>query len=279
MEDRSISMTTDKEKKIIEVLRLHVCKTSGEPIHHASYPEEIRFSKGERPCDAIWQGPREAYAIEHTTVDSYVGQKHDDDRFRKLMGKLEKEWSDHPDDWIEIAIDVRAIPNGVNWDDLSNQIKAWLSQNVPSLPCNNQSTVEIPGVPFDLCIYREKLPGQGQVVVSRLKPVDLAKQRVAVIREALDKKIGVLYQYKNRGCATILLIESSDFTLSSRDTIFKDLRDAYLPESDGPVFDQIYIATTGTNPWCIVPFKVGSERMRKPKPHWPTAPGYPSEIL
>jgi len=270
---------TNKEKKVIEVLRLHVCMTSGEAIDHKSYPEEIHASKGGRPCDATWQGPHGAYAVEHTTVDSYVGQRHNDDRFRKLMGKLEKEWSDHPDDWIEIAIDVRAIPNGVNWDDLSNQIKTWLSENVPSLPCNNQSTVKIPGVPFDLCIYREKLPGQGQVVVSRMKPVDLAKQRGAVIREALDKKIGVLQQYKNRGYATVLLVESSDFVLSSRDTIFEDLRNSYLSESDGPVFDQIYIATTGTNPWCIVPFKVRSEIMNKPKPYWPTAPGYPLGIL
>jgi hypothetical protein len=270
---------TDKEKKVIEVLRLHICKTSEEPIRHESYPEEIRISKGERPCDATWQGPREAYAIEHTTIDSFVGQRHDDDRFRKLMGSLEKEWSDHPDDWLEIAIDVTAIPNGVNWGDLSNQVEAWLIQKVPSLPCDCRSTVKIPGVPFDLYIYRERLPGQGRVVVARLKPIDLSEQRVSVIREALDKKIGVLQQYKNRGYAAVLLIESSDFALSSRDTIFKDLRDAYQPETDSPVFDQIYIATTGTNPWCIVPFKVGLEIMKKPKPYWPIAPGYPLGIL
>jgi hypothetical protein len=270
---------TDKEKKVIEVLRLHVCKTSGEPIHHESYPEEISVSKGERPCDAMWHGPSGAYAIEHTTIDSFTGQRHDDDRFRKLMGILEKEWSDHPDDWMEIAIEVAAIPNGVNWADLSNKIKAWLIQNVPSLPCDDQSTVKIPGVPFELNIYREKLPGQGRVVVGRLKPVDLPEQRVVVIREALDKKIGVLQQYKNRGYSSVLLTESSDFVLSSRDTIFKALREAYRSETDGPVFDQIYIATTGTNPWCIVPFKVGPGIINKPKPYWPTAPGYSLGIL
>lgn len=269
---------TDKEKKVIEVLRLHVCKTSGEAIRHESYPEEIHVSIGERPCDATWQGPHRAYAIEHTTIDSFVGQRHDDDRFCKLMGTLEKEWSDYPDDWLEIAIDVAAIPNGLNWGDLSNQIRAWLNQNVPSLPCNCQSTVKIPGVPFDLCISREKLPGQGRVLVARLKPVDLSEQRVTVIHEALDKKIGVLQQYKNRGYSSVLLIESSDFALSSRDIIFKALHDAYQPETDGPVFDQIYIATTGTNPWCIVPFKTGKEIMKEPNPYWPTAPDYPLGI-
>jgi hypothetical protein len=195
------------------------------------------------------------------------------------MGTLEKEWSDHPDDRLEIAIDVAAIPNGVNWGDLSNHIKAWLIQNVPSLQFDCQSTVKIPGVPFDLHIFRERLPGQGRVVAARLMPVDLSEQRVAVIREALDKKIGVLQQYKNRGYSTVLLIESSDFVLSSRGIIFKDLRYAYQPETDGSVFDQIYIATTGTNPWCIVPFKVEAEIMNKPKPYWPTAPGYPLGIL
>jgi len=266
---------TAKQKKVIEVLRLHVCKTSGEVIEHTSYPEEIHISKDERPCDATWQGPHRAYAIEHTTIDSFVGQRHDDDRFRKLMGTLEKEWSDHPDDWLEIAIDIAVIPSGVNWGKLSNQIKAWLIQNVPSLPCDRQSTVKVSGVPFDLCIYREKLPGQGRVVVARLKPIDLPDQRIAVIRETLDKKIGVLREYKNRGYSSVLLIESSDFVLSSRGTIFKALQNAYRSETDGPVFDEIYIATTGTSPWCIVPFKVGPEIMEQPKPHWRTAPGYP----
>jgi hypothetical protein len=183
---------TTKEKKVIEVLRLHVCKTSGEAIDHNSYPEEIHVSKGARPCDVTWQGPHRTYTIEHTTIDSFVGQRHDDDRFRKLMGTLEKEWSDHPDDWLEIAIDVAAIPNGVSWGELYNRIKVWLIQNVPSLPCDCQSTFKIPGVPFDFYIFRERLPGQGRVVAARLKPADLSEQRVAVIREALNKKIGVL---------------------------------------------------------------------------------------
>lgn len=113
------------------------------------------------------------------------------------------------------------------------------------------------------------------MVVARLKPRDLSEQRVAVIREALDKKAGVLQQYKNRGYSSILLIESSDFSLSSRDTIFKDLRQAYQPETDDSVFDHIYIATTGTHPWCIVPFKVGPKITKEPQPYWPMAPGYP----
>ena len=39
------------------------------------------------------------------------------------------------------------------------------------------------------------------------------------------------------------------------------------------------ITMTRTNPWCIAPFKVGPEIMEKPKPHWPTASGYPLGIL
>ena len=62
---------TDKEKKVIEVLRLHMCKNTGEPIQHDSYPEELTIPQGERPCDATWRGPHVTYAIEHTTIDSF----------------------------------------------------------------------------------------------------------------------------------------------------------------------------------------------------------------
>lgn len=269
---------TKKEKNVIEVLRKHICEVSAIDVQHESYPEETEPSISGRLCDAIWKGPRASYAVEHTTIDSFVGQRHDDDRFRKVMGKLEREWSYHADDWIEIDIEVSSIPTGVNWASLSAQIQAWLIQNIPSLPYDCQSVVEIPGVPFQLCISREKVPGQGRMVVARLKPRDLPEQRIAVIRKALDKKVGVLKQYKNKGYSSILLIESSDFALSSRDTIFKDLRQAYQPEDDDSVFDDIYIATTGTNPWCIVPFKMGRETMKKPNPSWPTAPYYPLGI-
>jgi hypothetical protein len=188
---------------------------------------------------------------------------------------LEKEWSDHPDDWLDIVIDVAAIPNGANWSELSNKVKGWLVQNVPSLPCNCQSLVRIPGVPFDFSIYRKRLAGQGRIIVARNRPHHISEQIVTVIQRALDKKIGVLQQYKNRGHVTILLIESSDFVLLSRDTIFEALLEAYRPKIDSTVFDQIYIATTGTSTWCIVPFKVGKEIQREPKPYWPTDPNYP----
>jgi hypothetical protein len=264
-----------KEKTVIEVLRRHVCQISAEDVRHESYPEEIGVPNSERPCDATWQGRHERYAVEHTSIDSFHGQRHDDDRFRKLMGKLEKEWSDHPDDWLEIVIDVAAIPNRVNWSDLVHQIKGWLIQNVPSLPCDCLSPVRIPGVPFEISISRQRLPRQGRVCVLRRSSADLSEQRAAIIRGALDKKIGVLRQYKKKGHSTVLLIESSDFVLSSRDTIFKALREAYRTKTDSTVFDQIYIAMTGTSPWCIVPFKVGKEIKKEPRPYWPTAPGYP----
>jgi len=248
---------TAKEKQVIEVLRLHVCNAMAENIRHENYPEEIGVQKGERPCDAIWRGAHGTYAVEHTTIDSFPGQRHDDDRFRRLMGMLEKEWSGHPDDWLEIVIDVAAIPNGANWSELSNKIKGWLVQNVPSLPCNCQSLVRIPGVPFEIAIYRERLPGHGRIVVARHTPTDLLEQRVAVIRKALDNKIGVLCQYKEKGHLTILLIESSNIVLVSRINIFEALHEAYRTMNDSTAFDQIYIALTGTSPWCIVPFKRG----------------------
>lgn len=278
LEYQPIGKMTDKEKKVIEVLRLHVCKATAEPIQHKSYPEESGVARGERPCDATWQGPCDEYAIEHTTVDSFTGQRHDDDRFRRLMGSLEKEWSGFPDDWLQISMDVAAIPNGVSWRDLSSQIKVWLIDNISSLPCDCESPIRIPGIPIELRIYRERLPGEGRVLVARHSPADLSEHRVVVIRRALDKKLGVLQQYKSKGYSTILLVESSDFVLSSRVTIFKALREAYRSETDGPVFDQIYIAMTGTSPWCIVPFKQGERLLKEPNPYWPSAPGYPLGI-
>jgi hypothetical protein len=83
---------TEKEKSVIEVLREHICKASANDVQHESFPEEMGSSTGERLCDATWKGPDISYAVEHTTIDSFNRQRYDDDRFRKVMGKLEQEW-------------------------------------------------------------------------------------------------------------------------------------------------------------------------------------------
>src|SRR2546427_11362633 len=101
-------MPRQHERDIIEVLRLHLCASTAD-VQHDSYPEEIGVSNGKRPCDSIWRGPCGRYAIEHTTIDRFPEQRKDSDRFRKVMGALEKSWSHHPNYWLEVAIKVGAI--------------------------------------------------------------------------------------------------------------------------------------------------------------------------
>lgn len=265
---------TKHEKEVIEVLRLHVSKNMAEDVQHESYPEEMPVSKWERPCDATWTSSLGRHAIEHTTIDSFLNQRADDDRFRRVMGNLENGWSAYPDNWIEVAIDVGVIETGVDWQDLSNQIKSWLLENVPSLPLDCQNRVKTPDIPFDLLIRRELLPGAGKLLVARYSPKNLSEQRVAVIRKALDKKAGAGQQYRQKGYLTVLVLEANDIALASRVTVFKAIREAYQSEAD-EIFDRIFIAMTAANPWCIVPFKLEKQIMAEPTPYWPTAPGYP----
>ena len=102
------------------------------------------------------------------------------------MGRLEKEWSDHPDDWLEIVIDVASIPSGVNWISLSSRIRSWLKENVPTLPCDTENLVEIPGVLFKLTIFRTRLPGHGKVLVARHRPTDISEVAPLVWTESFS---------------------------------------------------------------------------------------------
>jgi hypothetical protein len=133
----------------------------------------------------------------------------------------------------------------------------------------------IPGVPFDLWIWRESLPQAGKVSVMRRSPSDLAKQRVNVIRRALDGNSVKLLHYKSKGYVTVLLLESNDIALASRDNVLEAANKAYRSEADEAVYDQIFIAMTATKPWCIVPYKIGDQLWEAAEPYWPTAPGYP----
>lgn len=268
---------TGHEKDVLEVVRQHLSITMSKDVQVFSYPEEasVPIPQGEKPCDVIWGSDPTIFSVEHTTLDSFPNQRADDDRFRKVMERLARRWSAHPDETLEIAIDVGSIPSGINWSVLSEEISDWLVNHICDFPLDQPTQVSIPGIPFDLHICRERTPGVGRVFVMRHAPDALASQRALVVRTALDSNKEKMQQYKYTGYRTILVLESQDFVLHSRVTLFEALRSTYQEETHGTVYDEIYLITTGTNPWCVFPFKIGSELKSKAKPYWPTAPGYP----
>lgn len=233
--------------------------------------QEIRNTKA---CDAILAGGGTQYAVEHTSLDSYLHQRLDTARFREVLASLEQRLKGKLPDHIDVDIPVHAVPAGLEWQELSQLIESWFLANLDSLPYDRRIEVRVPDVPFVLGARRERAAGPGSLFGMRVAPIDLREQRVQVLVERIRAKSAVLSRYRAQGFRTVLIIESDDIALTNREEIFEDFQEAAKAQHPTDI-DDAFLVETDTLPWCLTPLKTVDEIMLAAQPSWPTAPGYP----
>ena len=258
--------------RVIEVVRIHLEQRNGEGITRTKSPDrEVRTAKA---CDAILEGGRVRYAVEHTSLDSYLRQRLDTARFREVLASLERRLKGRLPDHVDVDIPVHAVPAGVDWQELSRQIEGWILANLTALPYDRRVEVQVSKIPFALGVRRERAAGPGSLFGIRVAPADLREQRVQVLIERIEAKSSVLSQYKQQGFRTVLIIESDDVALTDRGDICEDFQEAVKTQHPTDI-DDAFLVETDTQPWCLTPLKIGEEIMLAAEPSWPTAPGYP----
>src|SRR6266566_3766238 len=69
-------------------------------------------------------------ALEHTLIQPFVGEKFDSEAFIKAFGRIEKNPAlVLPERNLYVIIPVHAIPKGYNWDEVGEDVLAWLVLN------------------------------------------------------------------------------------------------------------------------------------------------------
>lgn len=257
---------------VIALLRMYLEQREGQKILRTSSPDrEIRSGKA---CDAILKGGGISYAVEHTSLDSYLHQRMDTARFREVLASVEQRLKGTLSDHIDLDVPVHAVPAGVDWQELSGLIESWIVTNLNRLPYDQRVEVQISDVPFPVGVRRERAAGPGGMFGMRVAPADLREQRVQVLVERIQAKSAVLSGYKRQGLRTGLIIESDDVALTNREEIFEDFQEAVKAQHPTDI-DDAFLVETDTQPWCLTPLKIGEKIMMAAQPSWPTAPGYP----
>lgn len=190
---------------------------------------------------------RRPLAIEHTSVESFTGQKLDSARFVKVLGALEQELEGIFDFGLDLTIRIAAISTGVDWKLIEESTKAWVLRNSPSLPFG-ASRHRLPGVPFELAIAKHRdIPGS--VFIGRFAPPqDETQTHLAVaIAKALQHKYAELSTYRTRGADSVLILESDDIALTSPPTLYAAyfVANQFAPSD---ALDQIWFARTYEGP-------------------------------
>ena len=95
------------------------------------------------------------------------------------------------------------------------------------------------------------------LAVVRVAPEELESARKVRVRKALEDKCPKLGRCKIGGSRTVLALESSDLPLSNAVLIRKVLAPALDERQDVP--DEVYLAETESDPWCVYLLAVDGE--------------------
>lgn len=180
-------------------------------------------------------------AIEHTLLQPFLGDKADIVPFLTTAGRLDRRADLAVPNWmIDLVFRVAAIPKGVDWTKVGEQLEAWFVIARETLP-EGRTVYDIEQLPFDLSVTVQKssLPDTpGKLFVMRTMPEETVEP---VLRAALTAKVPKLAA--TPASERVLLLEMDSPVRGyweigeTIDTIRSDYRDL-------PSISSIWIART-----------------------------------
>ena len=181
-----------------------------------------------------------SFAIEHTSIDTLLNQRRNNDWFMQVIDGLEQELPSQLSFSLQITLEYGAVTTQQNWKAIRQALKNWIIKDAPHLTEGQHVLGSIPGIPFELHVNKEIGSPLG-VRFGRFAPNDntLADR----IKMQCNRKAKKLAKYQGSGKITVLLIESYDIALMHPSIMLKGLRKAY---SNGilPGVDKIWYADT-----------------------------------
>jgi len=205
-----------------------------------------------REIDALAESPKLHLAIEHTSVDTLPNQRQEDVPFSEAIGKLEEELRGKINSRVRLNTSFGAVPTGTSWQSVRALLRTWLIEEIPKLP-EGWSTHNIEGVPFPIDLMKDSTRPHGLYLARSISDDDTLSIRLS---KQLKDKADKLRKYKEAGCLTMLLVESSDIALMSRGKVALAIEAAY-PSVPPVGSDKIWYGDTSTpDPfyfWNITP--------------------------
>ena len=138
-------------------------------------------------------------ALEHTLIQPFVGEKFDSERFMKAFARIEKNPAlVVPERNLDVIIPVGAISKGYIWEEVGQDLLAWLMANHAAAPEGYSSHAVTVGISarnaplvLNIGLHCTSLPGmKGNCLIARDKmPRDLGNNVEKALRTKLPKLV------------------------------------------------------------------------------------------
>lgn len=250
-----VSRNLKREDKTIEQFCWRLSKIECHRVQIIERPDRDNPRTG--GCDAIIERGKRRFALEHTTIDSFLNQRADAARFRQVVVPLEQSIrSVYLDSCIEIMVPVYAIPKGEDWLGITERLHNSCVKVIEQMSFNEtQQQFTFAEIPFPVWITRRENHRNPACYVMYKTPDNLAAQIVKNISKAIYAKRNQLAPYRQQGLPTILLLDSDDTALVNLELFadaFRKVADCESTEG----LDEIFIAEADRNPIWYYPVKL-----------------------
>lgn len=159
-------------------------------------------------------------AIEHTLIESFVGEREDLERFKAFLPIEDDPALRQSDRIVYINVPRGALPKGTRWEPIVTSVHRWLLANLAKLNAEDgyqycDCPVAGPGiaVPFEIKLQITITPSAGSdrgPLIRRYGPTDVGGS----VEKALTTKLPKLV--KTVADVRILLLERSQWSLSEK---------------------------------------------------------------
>jgi len=187
-------------------------------------------------------------AIEHTLIQPFVGEKYDSKVFTDaFVARIDKNPDlVRPERGLDVSVPVGALSKGYDWNEVGEEVLAWLKANHRAAPEGYSRNVVMVGassknglLPLTVTLHSESLPGMvGYCLLSRNSaPKTLGE----IVEKALRNKIPKLI--RTAADKRILLLEREHISLGDGAVLAEIERHTpHLP--DLAAVDEIWHANT-----------------------------------
>jgi hypothetical protein len=242
-----------REDRALEAFAVALEISDGQPGVITARPDRDGAAGG---ADAIIRRLGRDWAVEHTTIDSFPGQREDNDRLRRVFGPAREAIAEaYPALRITLGVPLGAVPTKTSWARITStysELVIAALQDHGDTPGNR--LVTLPGM-FDSHIFFRRSRSPGCFLSREIDSSDL-DGRVGVIVSAIESKHLQLAPYRAAGMPTALLLDNDDVGLMSPDA----LAEAFTRASSIASFedlDDVYLVDAVELPPWIYPLKLG----------------------
>lgn len=230
-EDTTTLMRPKNEKAVCDFIRKILSVATGADIEVTGLPDRQRRSTQE--VEELWASPIHQFAIEHTLLESFVGQLDDDAKFMKLFAPLEPLLVGRLPGTYVLQVEAGASSSvRARYQTVWLQIAERILEVSPSLDVGAVVALHVEALPFAPLFGRRDARGSKVIVRRRISEIE--SSRLDRVRRALAQKCPKLANARGNDRISILALESNDIALANFNVVGLAVKQALLERKDCP---------------------------------------------